>query len=79
MAKIIAHAPTREQALEKLLSALSASSIYGIETNLDYLRTVLGTAVFREGKAFTRFLAVWMQASAKTTPRARILLFYIGQ
>ena len=57
LAKIIAHAPTRGLALEKLQGALAASSVYGVETNLDYLRTVLDTEVFRSGRQFTRFLA----------------------
>ena len=38
LAKIIVHGPTRELALEKLRTALDASSVYGIETNLEYLR-----------------------------------------
>ena len=57
LAKIIAHAPTRELALQKLQGVLAASSVYGIETNLDYLRTILATEVFRSGQQFTRFLA----------------------
>jgi urea carboxylase len=57
LAKIIAHAPTRELALNKLQSALSRSSICGIESNLEYLRAILNTDVFREGRQFTRFLA----------------------
>jgi urea carboxylase len=57
LAKIIAHASSRELALEKLRAALAGSSVYGIETNLEYLRTILETAVFREGRQFTRFLA----------------------
>jgi urea carboxylase len=57
LAKIIAHAPTRESALQKLRIALASSDIHGIESNLEYLRTVLGTEVFREGRQFTRFLA----------------------
>ncbi len=59
LAKIIAHAPTRELALRKLRGALDATSVYGIETNLEYLRAVLDTGVFREGRQFTRFLAEW--------------------
>jgi urea carboxylase len=57
LAKIIAHAPTRELALRKLRAALDVSSVYGIETNLEYLRAILDTDVFREGRQFTRFLA----------------------
>jgi urea carboxylase len=57
LAKIIAHGPTRELALRELRGALNASSVYGVETNLEYLRAVLDTDVFREGRQFTRFLA----------------------
>ena len=57
LAKIIAHGPTRELALRELRVALDATSVYGVETNLEYLRTVLDTDVFREGRQFTRFLA----------------------
>jgi urea carboxylase len=57
LAKIIAHGSTREQALRELRVALDASSVYGVETNLEYLRAVLDTDVFREGRQFTRFLA----------------------
>jgi urea carboxylase len=57
LAKIIAHGETREAALSNLSAALSATAIDGIETNLEYLRTVLADAVFREGRQFTRYLA----------------------
>lgn len=57
LAKVIAHAPTRELAVEKLQSSLAEGSIYGIETNLEYLRAILRTDVFRAGTPFTRFLA----------------------
>jgi urea carboxylase len=57
LAKIIAHASSRELALQKLRTALDGSSVYGIETNLEYLRAILDTAVFREGRQFTRYLA----------------------
>ncbi len=57
LAKLIAHAPTRELALQKLQSALASSSIHGIESNLEYLREIIDTEVFREGRQLTRFLA----------------------
>ncbi len=43
LAKIITHGETRELALAKLEKALAETSIYGIETNLDYLRAILAT------------------------------------
>lgn len=57
LAKIIAHGANREQALERLQRALAATQLYGIETNLAYLRHVAANDVFREGRQTTRFLA----------------------
>ena len=59
LAKIIAHAPTREQALTKLENALAHTNVYGIETNLDYLRGILAHETFRAGEQYTRFLATF--------------------
>src|SRR5262245_8691770 len=59
LAKIITHGGTREQALAKLEKALAATSIYGIETNLDYLRAILTTDTFRSGQQYTKFLSTF--------------------
>ncbi|HEV7716703.1 MAG TPA: urea carboxylase [Steroidobacteraceae bacterium] len=59
LAKIISHAPTREQAVSKLERALANTSVYGIETNLDYLRGVLAHETFRSGQQYTRFLSTF--------------------
>ena len=59
LAKIITHGDTRELALAKLEKALSETSIYGIETNLDYLRAILATDTFRSGQQYTRFLSTF--------------------
>jgi urea carboxylase len=56
LAKLIAHAPTREAAIEQLDGALEQSEIYGIETNLEYLRTILRQPGFRHAEYTTRFL-----------------------
>jgi urea carboxylase len=57
LAKIIVHGPTRASALAQLQAALAQTRIHGIETNLDYLRAVIATAVFGAGEQFTRFLS----------------------
>jgi urea carboxylase len=57
LAKIIAHAPTRAEAIAKLERALASTEVHGVESNLDYLRRILREPVFREGRSFTRFLA----------------------
>jgi urea carboxylase len=56
LAKLIAHAPTRAAAIEQLAAALAQSAIYGIETNLEYLRTIVRQHGFRDGVYTTRFL-----------------------
>jgi urea carboxylase len=57
LAKIIVHGPTRDSALTQLDTALSQTSVHGIETNLDYLRSAISTSTFRAGELFTRFLS----------------------
>jgi urea carboxylase len=59
LAKIIVRAPTREAAVSKLEQALSDTSVYGIETNIDYLRGILADEVFRSGRQYTRFLSTF--------------------
>jgi urea carboxylase len=56
LAKIIAHADTRDEALAKLAAALEQTRIYGIETNQAYLRAIIADDVFRAGRQFTRYL-----------------------
>jgi len=59
LAKIISHAATREEAISKLEQALAKTSIYGVETNLDYLRGILAHETFRSGQQYTRFLSTF--------------------
>lgn len=56
LAKIICWQPTRELALAALKQALGETSLYGIETNIAYLQSVLAAPVFVAGEIFTRFL-----------------------
>ncbi len=56
LAKLIIHAPTREQALQRLEVALNQTRLSGIETNLDYLRQIVASSVFVAGKQTIRFL-----------------------
>ncbi|MEJ2438359.1 MAG: urea carboxylase [Gammaproteobacteria bacterium] len=56
LAKIIVHDDTREQARQQLDQVLAQTSLYGIETNIPYVRAVLNTAEFSEGRVITRFL-----------------------
>lgn len=57
LAKIIVHGTDRADACEKLSRALEASAVYGIETNLDYLRTLARAPQFLDGLMRTKTLA----------------------
>ncbi|HLJ64196.1 MAG TPA: urea carboxylase, partial [Stellaceae bacterium] len=60
LAKLIVAAPTRALAIEKLLEALGACALSGIETNLAYLQAISRDPSFRAGRMTT--------ASLKTLP-----------
>jgi len=56
LAKIMVHRETREAALDKLRSALDQTQLYGIETNLEYLRQVCAHPAVAAGGILTSFL-----------------------
>lgn len=56
LAKLIAWAPSREQARGALQQALADSLLYGVECNRDYLRQILVDAPFASGNPWTRCL-----------------------
>jgi urea carboxylase len=56
IAKLIAWAPMRDEARAALDRALAGSTLYGVETNRDYLRQVLADAPFAGGSPWTRCL-----------------------
>ena len=57
LAKIIVSGATRDEAAAKLADALDASSVHGVETNLDYLRALARAPEFLEGRMLTSTLA----------------------
>jgi urea carboxylase len=56
LAKLIVHGETRDQALAKLRAALGETRIFGIETNLAYLRAIVGSDFFARGEVATNVL-----------------------
>ncbi len=56
LAKVVVKSDTREQAISNLHDTLANINIYGVETNNQYVRQILETVVFEEGRIFTRFL-----------------------
>ena len=64
VAKLIAHGPTREDALLRLDAALAALRLTGIKTNQQLHRDVLASSEFREGGVDTGFLGRWLAERA---------------
>lgn len=56
LAKVMVHESSREEAIAHLQTALNQSEIAGIETNLAYLRQVIASPEFVQGKLSTRWL-----------------------
>jgi acetyl/propionyl-CoA carboxylase alpha subunit len=56
IAKLIAHAPTRDEALDRLAEALRETEVGGVTTNLPFLRWLVDHPVVRAGGATTAFL-----------------------
>ena len=57
LAKVIVRGKDRAEAVAKLQAALATTRFDGIETNLDYLKTIAATKTFRAGGFPTRFLS----------------------
>lgn len=53
LAKVIAHAPTRDQAIRRLSDALSAFEIQGVKTNISFVQRVLAFEDFAAGRVHT--------------------------
>ena len=56
VAKLVAHAETREEALDALAAALRRTSVGGVTTNLPFLRWLAGHPAVRAGETTTAFL-----------------------
>jgi acetyl-CoA/propionyl-CoA carboxylase, biotin carboxylase, biotin carboxyl carrier protein len=70
IAKLIAHAPTRDEALDALAAALAETRIEGVTTNLRFLRWLVEHPVVRAGEATTAFLTERPPLSAPSVLRA---------
>ena len=56
LAKLVAHGPTREDALERLEAALAETVVEGVTTNLPFLRWLVAHPDVRAGNTTTAFL-----------------------
>jgi acetyl/propionyl-CoA carboxylase alpha subunit len=69
IAKLIAHGPTRDEALLRLRDALAETEVGGLTTNLPFLRWLVAHPAVRAGRTTTAFLAEYPPLS---TPPARL-------
>ncbi|HSL65577.1 MAG TPA: biotin carboxylase N-terminal domain-containing protein [Gaiellaceae bacterium] len=56
LAKLIAHGPTREEALARLRDALAVTEVAGLTTNLPFLRWLVAHPALAAGETTTAFL-----------------------
>jgi 3-methylcrotonyl-CoA carboxylase alpha subunit len=56
LAKLIAHAETRDEALDVLVRALDETSIFGITTNQTFLKRLIGLRATRDATFHTRLI-----------------------
>ncbi|MCP4898415.1 MAG: acetyl-CoA carboxylase biotin carboxylase subunit [bacterium] len=68
IAKLIVHASTRNQAIERAEAALDAFRIEGVKTTIPIQRRILGEARFRDGSYDTGWLETML---AETSPAGR--------
>jgi acetyl-CoA carboxylase biotin carboxylase subunit len=56
IAKLIVHAPTREEAIVKMRQALDEFVVEGIKTNIPFHKKILASKKFKDGNYDTHFL-----------------------
>ena len=56
LAKVVAHGPSRETAARRLVDALDGTAIFGLTTNLGFLRRLVASEHFAEAKIDTSWL-----------------------
>jgi acetyl/propionyl-CoA carboxylase alpha subunit len=67
IAKLIAHGPTRDEALLRLRDALAETEVGGLTTNLPFLRWLVSHPALRAGRTTTAFLSEYPPLSAPPT------------
>jgi 3-methylcrotonyl-CoA carboxylase alpha subunit len=68
LAKLIAFGETRQAAIARLDGALRDYILLGTKTNLSYVRRIVNTPAFAEGKVSTRFLPDHEEELKRTIP-----------
>jgi len=72
ISKLVAWAPTRDEAIERMRRALREYRVGGIETNLQFFSAVLTDAEFRSGQFDTSFIEKWMKRRVAPAPPSQV-------
>jgi acetyl-CoA carboxylase biotin carboxylase subunit len=65
IAKLIVHAPTRNEAIKKMKLALSEFIVDGVDTNIDFQLELIRNKNFDDGDYDNGFLNRYMQEKAE--------------
>jgi propionyl-CoA carboxylase alpha chain len=65
LAKLVVHGPTREAAIDRMIRAIDAYEIIGVETTLDFGRFAVDHEAFRSGQFDTHFVGLYHSAEAE--------------
>ncbi len=63
LAKLVAHAPTRDECIARILRALDEFVVEGVKTTVPFHERALGSALFRSGKFDTSFVSKFAEKS----------------
>jgi acetyl/propionyl-CoA carboxylase alpha subunit len=74
LAKLIAHAETRDQAVERAVAALRSFPILGVRTNVPFLIRVLEHPAFRAGRVHTGFVDEHLASLLEAAPPTDVAL-----
>ena len=73
LAKVIAHGTDRDQALDRLDAALAATTVLGVHTNIEYLRSLLADPAVRAGDLDTTLIDRLLPGLRPRRPDAVVL------
>jgi acetyl-CoA carboxylase biotin carboxylase subunit len=72
LAKLVVHAPSREQAIDRLLRALGETRIAGVPNNAAFLRRLAGSPQFRSGRYHTKTIEEHLDELLGRPPREEL-------
>jgi acetyl-CoA carboxylase, biotin carboxylase subunit len=72
ISKLVAWAPTRDDAINRMQRALAEYQIEGIQTNLAFFREILNDPQFRKGEFDTGFIEQWLRRRSPHRPSSEL-------